>query len=133
MSDLRVKGLRGLNRSLKQLPGNVARKVLRSAGRRSGNIVRKAWREEIDAQGLVDTGDARRAIKVSTKASRDGVDVQVHSGKAFYLMFHEFGTSKHEPRPTARPALERSRNVIIDQVGKFIGDGVEKEAKRLKR
>ena len=131
-ADLKIEGLRELNRALRTLPGVTANRVVPSAGRRSGNIFRKSWREAIDRAGLVDTGAARKAIKVRTR-QKGGTEtiVTVHSGNAFYLMFHEFGTRFLAPNPTARTAYKNEKDHVVKAAGEFIFDGVEKETRRL--
>ena len=113
---IQLEGFKELDRALKKLPQRVATKALRSAGRRSGNYLRKAIRETIDQQNIRDSGQLRKEIKVRTKFRQGELTVTWHTGKAFYAHMVEFGTVKRKAQPFFRPTWVRERGVLIRKV-----------------
>lgn len=112
MADVKVKGLRELQRFLEQLPPKLEANVMRGALRAGANLVAA----DAKARVPVKTGRLRESIRVSTRRSngtvfasvkvgdrrarkkvsqRNGGGVRVQYENPFYAHFVEFGTQAH--------------------------------------
>ena len=58
------------------------------------------------------------AIEVSKTGNEVYVGVSNQRSDAFYLYFHEFGTSKFRARPFVRPTFENHMQNIVDEMAK---------------
>jgi HK97 gp10 family phage protein len=125
-----IEGLDELKETLQSLPRKVRTDVLRVAANKAGAIMREEIRYQIIARGLVDTGKLFDSITIHTQVTPEGVTARVGTGKAFYGMFHEFGTRKMAPHPFMRPALIPAAEQIFRDVGQYIGRGIEVIAER---
>ena len=114
-----VYGMRELERVLNGLPRASSEFALSSALRAGANIVRKEARERapmadsspINNKGYVRAkrkyGHLRDNIRVTKTRHRAGAaQMTIHSGRAFWGMFLEFGTVKMGARPWLSPAFE---------------------------
>lgn len=76
------------------------------------------------------TGHAKKFLKISKVSKEKGmkvVKVGISKGdnsEAFYLKFHEYGTSKMVARPFMRPAFERKRKEALEATHKVIKEGL---------
>lgn len=128
-------GARELDRVLKQLPKALRGQVLENAVRAGANVVRKEARARAprgaDAShpSLGRLADNLRVSK--DKRGANSVDMLLHTGKAFWGMFLEFGTSKVPARPWFRPALDRMAGAALGKIGERVGKNVEKRAAEL--
>lgn len=77
------------------------------------------------------TGHAKKFLKVSKVSKEKGIKVvkvgisKGDNSEAFYLKFHEYGTSKMPARPFMRPAFERKRKEALEATHKVIKEGLE--------
>lgn len=76
------------------------------------------------------TGHAKKYLKVSKVSKEKGIKVvkvgisKGDNSEAFYLKFHEYGTSKMAARPFMRPAFERKRKEALEKTHEVIKEGL---------
>lgn len=58
------------------------------------------------------------AIEMSGNANEVFVGLSNQSSDAFYLYFHEYGTSRMRARPWMRPTFEREQQAIVEEMAK---------------
>lgn len=134
-------GFDDLRRVFRQLPDvaqkRVATNVIRAAAVGMQKEVRSAAKEissqEKRSKASIKYGPIWKAIKISRSRnkSRDNISWLVHTGRAFYGRFIEYGTSKFPPHPWFRPATERAAPAMRTEMAKRLGKGIEREAARL--
>lgn len=91
--------------------------IAEAEGREAGaEVIREAWVGNIEAEGLVDTGNYRDSVHVE----REGGEVAVVTD-VDYARFLEFGTSNIEAHPVAERAVEESGEKAIGIVGDHVG------------
>ena len=112
----------------------IGDKVLTNAVRAGANVIRK----DAKARAPVGTGptgkyghlkDNIRVSKIKTRAG--GVALALHTHKAFWGMFAEFGTRHSPARPFMRPAFDNNVNEALAVIGKRLGNNIEKSAEKL--
>jgi HK97 gp10 family phage protein len=134
LKPLVITGIRQLDKALAELEPKVVKKILRKAMRPS----MKPMLKQAKANAPVDTGAIKKAIRLkSAPRSRQtlGLDLQIgeqnYVGKTFVGAFHEFGTSKMEPRPFMRPAYDshksKARTNTMEAIKKLILDQADKK------
>ena len=77
----------------------------------------------------ISSATSNKVTKISSDSK--GAAVAVHTGKAFWGMFSEFGTSRQPARPWLSPALDASAVAALGRLGKNLGDRLERTAKEL--
>lgn len=152
MTDVQFKltGFEDLKRTLAELNTESATKVGTVATREGAKIVKDAFVQSAPVgteptektrtlrSGKVvkfDYGRLRDNIRIR-KAKADSpnqVKFSVGVGAAFWGLFQEFGTSKMAARPWMRPAFEIAGPRVITEIGRLLGVGITREAKRLAR
>lgn len=76
-------------------------------------------------------GHAKRYLKVSKVSIEKGIKVvkvgisKGDNSEAFYLKFHEYGTSKMVAKPFMRPAFENKRREALEITKNVIRKGLE--------
>lgn len=76
------------------------------------------------------TGKAKSLLKVSKVNKEKGIKVvkvgitKEDNSEAFYLKFHEYGTSKMPARPFMRPAFENRKGEAFEVTHKIIKEGL---------
>jgi len=75
-----------------------------------------------------DTG--RLASSIVSIQDKDQVLIIAGTGSVKYATMLEFGTTNIKPRPFMLPALEKSRQWIIDRLNRAVVDGAAKSVKR---
>lgn len=133
-----IKGVEQVTKVLRTLPDRVQDKVSLAAIRAGARIVA---REAIDyaPSGTEPAhpkyGRLRDNIGVRTLRDKDrnNKKVAVHTGRAYWAMFLEFGTRFMAARPFMRPALYHSLTAVYHEIGRVLGKGVEREAAKLRR
>lgn len=116
---------------------DILQKKLEEMGRKGSALENKALiagaeiiNKEIIKNAPEDTGHAKQYLKVSKVSKEKGrkvVKVGISRGdnsEAFYLKFHEYGTSKMSARPFMRPAFERKRKEALEATHKVIKEGL---------
>lgn len=127
-------GSKEMERVLKRLPEQLARKHLR-ASVRAGAVVVSKESKAAAPRGQDPAGEHGRlheniAIKLNRK-SRLSVHFMVHTGAAFWGLFLEYGTKFMAAIPWFRPAFERSAPAALSKIGDRLGKGLKKEAEAL--
>lgn len=145
-----INGVDELKRALNALNSESALKVGTSAAREGGKMIKAAF---VDAApvGTEPTAKTRRTRSGNVVAFdyghlRDNITVRkrraerqhqvkfsVGIGAAFWGLIQEFGSRHMAAHPWMRPAFDRAARGVISAVGKLIGSGIEREAKRLGR
>lgn len=152
-----ILGAKELEEALKQLPEEIAKKVAINAVTAGAKIVLEAARRNApvghESKGRVRMRTTKKGkvvisnygkLKLNLRISRGNtsrgfnvapsphsITITVNTGHAFWGMFSEFGTSKERARPWFRPAFEESWQKALDVMGKTLGDGIERAAKKL--
>lgn len=122
-----IRGLAELEQKLRNEMKNVAKKVLRKAGKRAAQI----WKDAIEQTapvGLTGYLESHIATGSETESGHEGsMTVKVGPGKgAFYGLFDEFGTSKQAAKPFMRPVFDAHQNdvlqVFVDELWNALQD-----------
>ena len=121
-TEVTITGLDECKRALDDLfPPSVARQVMAAVLTKHGQPIADYARAIAPSR----TGQLRRSIVVSDKLSKgstfkkeqpDDVVVFVGPGPFPKAIFSEFGTSKESPRPYMRPAWDRARATILNDL-----------------
>lgn len=138
LSDFAIFGFDECVRNLRQLPQEIAGKVLDAAMRKAGTPMatdasQTAHRSETPSKAG-HMGDTVKLRKFTDQNSGNDLEVNYWIGPDrahFWGGFEEFGTVKEQARPFERPAFDRGGRGVIDDLGKELGSGVELAAKRL--
>lgn len=138
MSEFKISGFDETVRNLRQLPQEIAGKVLDAAMRKAGtpmaqDAARTAPRSATPSSAG-HMGDSIKMRKFTDQGSTNDLEVNYAIGPDrthFYGGFEEFGTVKESARPFLRPAFDRDGRTVIDDLGRELGSGVERAAKRL--
>lgn len=148
--DFKLVGFEDLKRTLSELNAESATKVGTVATREGAKLVKQAFADAAPVgtepttktratkSGKVvafDYGRLRDNIRIrKQKADRPNtIRFSVGIGSAFWGLFQEFGTSRMAARPWLRPAFQVVGPRVINEVGKLLGVGITREAKRLAR
>lgn len=110
MADVTFQGLDELRRRISHL-SNV-RTYEDNALIKAGEHLREKLEERVYSYGLLKrSGKSERSFIVSKKLLERKVEVGVAEGgsNAFYLYFHENGTSKVSAKPFMRPTFEQEK------------------------
>jgi len=143
--DFKLLGAVELERAFKQLPPASEKKVVRSALRKAAKRIRKVSESLIprgpdkpEGQHLADVGLKVRALKRSRK--RVGVLILTPTrgelgigatDKSYYPAHLELGHRGVPAHPYMRDAMHSHRSAELAQIGRDIGAGIEREARRL--
>jgi HK97 gp10 family phage protein len=148
--ELKIEGLAELQRAMDGLRDDVARRVARAATGAAATVVAKAARQNIQALGLVDTGNLRAAVATQRARRtqltsmhrvgvRSGKTADVKAGKAgtglkgqdaFYWKFLELGTVKRAGTPFLQPALAVNVQPAIEAMAKRLKARIDKANKK---
>jgi HK97 gp10 family phage protein len=153
---VKIEGAKELRRMLKLLPTRVQTKVMRSATLKGANVVRKDARRRAPVRqiskknpraakktgigaGVVFIrwpGNLRKSIvsRRNRKVPRWAISYHVgFTGKAYYGLFIEKGTSHQPAQPFLRPAYEANKASAVQRIGESIREGLFKEIKKLRK
>lgn len=151
--EFKVKGLRELEVNLNALPDRIHKRVLRTALKKAGEPIRKdavrrarvavggpTYTERYVPKSSKSGGErgpghmAEHIISVTRMTKRKGAVVQVGPDQDhWYLAFQEFGTPNAPAEPVLRPALETQAKEAVGILRDELGNGVEREARKLHR
>lgn len=136
-----ITGIKAIDKKLKLLAPKVQKKVVRQAMRKGLKIVQA----EVKAQVPVDTGTAKKAVKVRATRRRkrgtielevvikavQGETIKTGSGgeRWFYPAIVEYGHAKTAPNPFMRRAYEASGEPARQVTMRSLLEGVEREAR----
>jgi len=130
--DFKIDGAKEMNRLLKELPTNVAIRV--------GDQALKAGAKPIvaEAKRLVPvlSGELRDSITAEPERKRKPQDARViligfkkPASRRAHLT--EFGTAHSAAKPFMRPALDSKAGEALDEMGKALAQGIDREAAKL--
>lgn len=126
-----IRGAREMEHLLKQLGPNVASRVGDQALRAGA----KPIIEEAKRRVRVRTGELRDSITTDTARGKQQSQRTVLIGflppASRRAHFEEYGTAKQAAHPFMRPALDEKAGDALDEMGKVLARGIEREAKKL--
>lgn len=115
---IKLDGLKELQNALEQRFDTTQNEVVLQKG---AEYLKERLEDSVYDYGLKKrTGKSEQsmAIEVSKMGNEVYVGVSNQRSDAFYLYFHEFGTSKFRARPFVRPTFENHMQNIIDEMAK---------------
>jgi HK97 gp10 family phage protein len=145
-----LKGVEDLKRTLAELNAESATKVGMVATREGAKVIREAFIENAPV-GTEPTRKTRRRkngqsvaydygrlkdnirIKKGKATDKHQIKFKVGVGAAFWGLIQEFGSRNMAARPWMRPAFDSIAGRVVDEVGRLVGLGITREAKRLQR
>jgi HK97 gp10 family phage protein len=127
-SKFQLKGAQQLERTLNELPKNLARNVLRGGVRAAAKVMQTSAKQKVP----VDDGDLRDGIIIKEdRLSPDSVTMQVGTRKGIgYAHLVEFGSVKMRAQPFLRPALDENAENIFKVMGNSMAKSLARQAKR---
>jgi len=132
---IEIKGAKELEKVLRMLPRKMGEDVLVRSTRVGANIIKKEVKEQAPITGKpthLKYGRLRDNIKTTKIRNRGGAGtIRIHTGRAFWGLFLEFGTSKMTAKPFFRPAFDSTYPKALDRIGKRLGINLEKAATQL--
>jgi HK97 gp10 family phage protein len=149
-----IKGGKELADVLKKLPEGMGEKICAASLRAGAKVIQTEAKDSAPVSTVGFSSQSRRDKRTSTKNTKQGqvtelihlrdqikitsartegleTRLKVYTGKAFWAIFLEFGTSKMAARPWLRPAYERVKAIALQAIGNALGKGIETRAKKL--
>ncbi len=132
-----ISGAKELERVLRELDPRLAERELPSAARAGANVWRKALvaaapRGAGPSAASKKFGPLHKNIKtVRLKKTNRSVEMAVHTGKAFWGSFLEFGTRNIAPRPWMSPVVESKVGAVLARTGRTLERRLQKTAREL--
>lgn len=126
-----VSGIDELKAALDELPRSTGKAVAKCILLKRGQTIAERARERV----RVRSGRARRNIRVTLlkgagQASKTAVMIGT---RLFYARFLEFGTVHQPPHPFLRPALDETRQQVLDGIKGDLWAEIKRAAERLSR
>lgn len=141
VTTVRMEGLADLDRALSELPKATARNTLQRVLKKGAERVQEAWQPKVP----VLSGHYQHSIivgpssKLTPRQKRDAKK----EGKHFAEMHvgtsdpagqqNEFGNINMAANPSGRPAWDATKDGVLADVAKDLGDEIEKSRARLAR
>ncbi len=153
MAQIEVRGLKGLQRALQELPKKIERRALNAALMKGAQPMVKAAK----SRAPVLTGALRYAVRakpVSPKGHAATVVIGITGAKqverknskgrvrkvwvraknfVFYWLFQEFGTGHQPARPFMRPAFETNKVASVGIIKNSLAARIAVEAEKLRK
>ncbi|WP_295808895.1 HK97-gp10 family putative phage morphogenesis protein [uncultured Nitratireductor sp.] len=144
-TNVRIEGLRELDKALAELPKSTGKNVLRRTLREAAKpLINDAQRLAPDRPGRP-RNDLPTSITISTRLNKNQRKATRGTDKSFVEMYvgpdvsvphphghwQEFGTVQHGPQPFMRPAWDANKMEVLDVIGDQLGDEIMRAAKRL--
>lgn len=130
--DFKIEGAAEMERLLKELGPRTASKAGAAALRAGAKPIVK------EAKRLVpkDTRQLEKSITTKTERQSSGVDyrsvlIGFRQPRSRIAHLIEFGTSKMPARPFMRPALDGKAKDALDEMGRVLGERIEREARKM--
>lgn len=134
--DLKLLGADSLEAALRELGGKVSGRLGANAVRAGARVIVNRAKRNIKAQGLVESGDLLRSVRVFTDVSErrlGGSERSAYAGtRVFYGRFAEFGTAHQAAQPWLRPALDEGAQDAVNKLVDNLGKGIERETAKYK-
>jgi HK97 gp10 family phage protein len=147
LMQMKLLGADELNKTIKALPGELAKKVYLQSLRKGAVIVRdeaklrapygsdfqkRSYTKKKKGVATTRFVKLRDEVRITVTTKTDiSFAMAVHVGSAYWGMFQEYGTTHMAARPWLRPAFEATAEQAINAVGQALGTGVERAAVRL--
>lgn len=115
---IELDGLKELQRALESKFDTTQNEAVLQKG---AEYLKERLEDSVYDYGLTKrTGKSEKSIAIEVSKSGNEVYVGVSNQRsdAFYLYFHEFGTSRMRARPFVRPTFENQMQNIIDAMAK---------------
>lgn len=118
MSERFVSGGRELDALLQSLPVKVERNILRAALRAGAAPIREKARENLAANGSVETGLVAKGLRITTRAKGGVVTSSLKAGgpHGYIAPWVEWGTAVHRIRAKKAKALAINGNLVYGVV-----------------
>lgn len=135
-ANFKMTGALRLEKVLKALPKKLRERDGLSAVRAGATVVRKSIQAEAPVSGF-DHGKYGplkkniKATRVAERQTRTSITVTVHTGKAYWGMFSEFGTYKMPAQPFFAPGLDAAATPALQRITVRLSSGMAKTAKEL--
>lgn len=132
----RLRGVEELQAVLRRLPQRMQDRVYDGAVRGGAQAFRRAVRARTPV-GADEPHPKYGRGRANIRATRDRERPRhspryiVHTGRAFWLMFYEFGTRHQPARPFFRPAFDESPQAVLKGMTRALGAGLAREARKL--
>lgn len=132
-------GFEGLEANLKALPTRVENRVLQGAViealKPTRDRIRKAAPKSRDGDRSPSSklyGRLSQNIRIMRlkKVNKGQKGARIHTGRAFWGMMLELGTRYIAAKPWFSPVFRQDVDAIIGRLGRALGAGIEREAKR---
>lgn len=138
---VKIEGLRELERALVELPKTTARNTLR-------RVLISASRDvehDMEAGAPVDTGYTSRSVatsptlnprqrrEIAREDRNDFAVIYIGSRRGSAAHLQEFGTVSQAAQPYMRPAWDSNKAKVLENIKRDLGDEIEKSAARLAR
>ncbi len=133
-----VSGFKELGDVLRELPPSMQRNVLAGATRAGAQVAQR------EIKGATPVGEDRSEASKKYGRARDNVVMRrlrnvgrhvagfrVSMGRAFWMTWYEFGTSRQPARPFFRPAFERASGQAFNAMTEALARGLDRQVKRL--
>ena len=133
----KITGAREMERALKLLPRRLAERELTSAARAGANVWRKAMvaaapRGSDPSGASKERGPLHKNIRTTRiKKTKLSVEMAVHTGRAFWGTWFEFGKIGQAATHWASSAIDSTAAAALERVGKTLGRRLEKLATEL--
>lgn len=127
---IQLEGGKQLEKALKQLPGRIAKKVVRGATLAGAGVVRKEAKRRV----AFESGTLKKSIS-ARKTDQTPTSVTYSVGpttKGFYGQFLEIGTQHQQARPFLRPAFDEKQSEIVAKIEERLGKGIDREVAKLR-
>lgn len=158
---IKVSGTKELDRVLRDLPKQNARRAVNGAVRSAAAVIRREIVQRApDGANAPHPryGELKKNIRVTVEKTGTALRAIVHTGSAFWARFIEFGTAVRvvrtrrpgkrqilsdgqtffgrevppmRARPFFRPAFDAKAQEAVDRLAERLGEGIEREAARL--
>lgn len=144
--DISMIGDKALEKKFRRLEDKVQKRIVRKALRASAKRFKARVIENVSGFPVgVRTGRYRAAIKagkvkaIPRSRGRIGVGIPMPlrselgispDDKHYFPAALEYGSDTAPARPHFRPAVDEHKSEELRQIGRDIGDGIEREAKR---
>lgn len=133
--EFRMHGLKELQDSLNRLPDQLRENALKNASAAAARVIR----DEAKRRVKVNTGQLRDSIVVSRTFKEKGRKVRlrgavvlgIQGAARYYAHLVEFGSSRLQPRPFMRPAMEAKAREALDAMAARLKVEVERAIRKL--
>ena len=124
-----ISGLDGIESALKDVIPKAAAQIMRSAGRKAGQLYQGALEERAPVDATAGDPHLADHIRVETHLDKGDGELRVIVGPesdVFWGIFQEFGTHDQQAQPFMRPVFEENKEAATQVFVDEIQNGLEK-------